>query len=220
MNKDLARIPSSERDSSSFHSIPTPVPILQREWEFAEFLKLARVIKPIRILEAGTHSGGSLFHFMQLAGQHIRLAGTNCSAGTVVSVDSYATTVDNLHLYEGWKPPGTHLYALAGDSHDPAIIAEVERLGPYDVIFLDAGHKEHEIQADWDNFHGMAVSGGIVALHDILPPSPEWPDIQVDRVWARIRRLGYVTQELIGAETFPGRNPPHDWGGIGICWAP
>ena len=128
-----------------------------------------------------------------------------------MSVDSYATGVDNRHLYESWCREGVACIALAGDSRDAAIIEQAKAHGPYDFIFLDAGHAEHEVQADWDNYAPLVAPGGIIALHDILPGRGPQAWIQVAPVWQRIQRQGYVTQELVASVDV-------DWGGIGVVY--
>jgi predicted O-methyltransferase YrrM len=191
--------PHQERDTLYFHSTPTPVPIFQREWEFAQLLRIYEARAPGAALEIGTFHGGTLYHWLRLARPNT----------IVVSVDSYAAGVDNRHRYAHWTPAGVTLHTLAGNSRDPSIIAQVRALGPFDFVFIDAGHLEHEVQADWEHFGAMCVSGGVVALHDIMPAAVDW--IEVDRVWERIQHQGYMTQELVCA-------PDLDWGGIGCVF--
>jgi len=95
---------------------------------------------------------------------------------------------------------------------DPAIVEAARQFGPFDWIFLDAGHAEHEVQADVDNYLPLARPGGVVALHDILPGKNAQAWIEVHKVWQRLQRLGFVTQELVA-------DPENvDWGGIGIVF--
>ncbi len=193
--------PHSERDTLYFHSEPTPVPIFQREWEFARALELYDRQKPQRVLEVGTFHGGTLYHWMR----HAALG------ATIVSVDSYRANVDNRHLYQEWAPRGLGLtiHAIEGNSRDPGIVAQVAALGPYDWIFIDADHLEMAVQADWDNYRPLAAPGAIVALHDIMPADVDW--IQVAPVWRRIQAQGYLTQELVCADDL-------DWSGIGVVY--
>lgn len=196
MNPDL---PISERDTLYYHSEPTPVPIFQREWEFTHALALYAARSPMRVLEIGTFYGGTLYHWLRLArpGAH------------VVSVDSYAAGVDNRHLYADWTPEGVQLTVLAGDSRDRAIVTRAREHGPYDWIFIDAGHRYEEVLDDWMNYRPMAATGGIVALHDIMPSPHDW--LQVDRLWEEIQHQGYITQELVC-------DPVTDWSGIGLVY--
>lgn len=195
----MLETPHTERDTLYFHSEPTPVPIFQREWEFAQLLNLYRERKPLRICEVGTFHGGTLYHWLQNA----------APGAVVVSVDSYRANVDNRSLYPDWTPAGVTLHALEGDSRDPDILAMVHDYGPYDFVFIDAGHLEAEIQSDWENYRPLCASGGLIALHDICPADVDW--IQVDKVWRRIQAQGYVTQEIVCAYGL-------DWSGIGCVY--
>ena len=191
--------PHAARDTLYFHSTPTPVPIFQREWELVQLLNLYGEKRPRRVLEIGTFHGGTLYHWLRNA----------VPGAVVVSVDSYRENVDNRHLYASWTPPGVTLHALMGDSRDPSLLAMVRDFAPFDWIFIDAGHLEHEVQADWDNYRVMAATGATIALHDICPSPHDW--IRVDRVWRTIQAQGYITQELVCAYGL-------DWSGIGVVY--
>lgn len=191
--------PYTERDAGPFIAPATPVPILQRQWEFEELLAMYCRKRPLNVLEIGTFHGGTLYHWLQNAapGAHI------------VSVDSYAVHVDNRHLYADWTPDLVTLETISGESGNKQTIERVAAHGPYDWIFIDADHLEAGVQSDWDNYYTMAAPGGIIALHDILPASVNW--IQVDPVWQRIQRLGYINCEFVA-------DPSADWGGIGCVF--
>ena len=190
-----------ERDSTEtpLGWLGCPVPLLQRTWEMQQLLELFKAAQPARVLEIGTYHGGTLWHWLQ-----------NSQPGTrVVSVDNYRAGVDNRSQYASWCPDGVQVWPIAGDSRDPAVIAAVQALGPYDFIVIDADHYEAGVQADWDHYHTMARYGGIIALHDIQTAGVDW--IQVDRVWARIKLAGWHTQEFIA-------DPNLEWGGWGVVW--
>ena len=191
--------PVAERDTLYFHSEPTPVPIFQREWEFAQLMALYRERAPRRVLEVGTFHGGTLYHWLRLAQP----------GATVVTIDSYTAGVDNRDQYAAWTPATVDLHVVEADSRSIAAVSYAAGLAPYDWIFIDADHLEASVQADWDNYAPLCAPGGVVALHDICPSPHEW--LQVDRVWRRIQAQGYVTQELVCAYGL-------DWSGIGVVY--
>lgn len=180
---------------------PTPVPIFQWEDEFTRLLDLYRERQPRRVLEIGTYYGGTLYHWL-----------TNAQPAVVVTVDSYAVGVDNRAMYDDWRPAGTRLVVIDGDSRDPDVIEAVRRRGPFDWTFIDAGHYYAEVKADWDNYAAMRASGGLVILHDILPPTQRHPEIEVARLWEELKAAGYDTTEIVA-------DRDAEWGGIGIVWA-
>lgn len=148
----------------------TPVPLLQRADEFEALLEMYRERAPKRVLEIGTYHGGTLYHWLQ-----------NAQPGTrVVSVDSYATDVDNRPLYEGWMPEGVSLDVIEGDTGDLRVFLQVAKCSPeYDWVFIDAGHRYDEVKHDWLSFGQLST--GVVAFHDIL-----YPDVA--RLWDEIKQ--------------------------------
>jgi len=171
--------------------MPSVVPCLQREAEFTKLLDLYRERKPMRVLEIGTYFGGTLYHWLQNAQ----------SGAVVVSVDSYATEIDNRHLYGEWIPPGVTLEPIAGDTRDRLTLERVKfRYDSYDWIFIDAGHLYGEVKNDWEAFGALAADGGLVCFHDILYP-------HVARLWAEIK-AEHETLEIVS-------DPTTEWHGIG-----
>lgn len=177
---------------------PTPVPIFQWEKEFRVALELYRRVQPESVLEIGTYHGGTLFHWLQ-----------NATAGTrVVSVDSYAVGVDNRHLYDDWVPQTVKLEVIVGNSHAEGTVSAVEEFAPYDWAHIDAGHYYHEVQADWNLYRPMMEPGAVVLFHDILPPTPQHPEIEVAQLWAEIKDE-YPCLEIVADQEA-------EWGGIGV----
>ena len=178
-----------------------PVPVYQWPEEIAALLDIYRQRKPRRVLEVGTYHGGTLYHWLRNTSGWAR----------VVSIDSYAVGVDNRALYPGWAPPGVECVAVAGDSRDADVVAQAGEHGPYDWIFIDAGHRYEEVAADWRNYRPFAAAGSLVVFHDILPPSAAHPEIEVERLWREIQRAGYLTREIVA-------DPAAEWGGLGLVY--
>jgi predicted O-methyltransferase YrrM len=177
---------------------PAPVPILQWEREFEVLLNLYRLLEPSNVLEVGTYHGGTLYHWLQ---------NTARPGASIVTVDSYAVGVDNRELYDGWNANDTVLHVLEGDSADRWIISKIGSLGPYDFVFIDAGHYYKEVKTDWENYRPMVKSGGMICLHDILT-HPAWPSIEVGRLWEEIKK-DHLTFEIVA-------DRDAEWGGIGV----
>lgn len=176
-----------------------PVPVFQWEAEFSALLDLYRERKPKTVLEVGTYHGGTLYHWLQNAEPGV----------TVVSLDSYAVGVDNRHLYDEWVPEGVDLYAYCGNSHAQDSVDLVSRHGPFEWVFIDAGHYYDEVLRDWE-LYGPLCEHGAVVFHDILPPTRAHPEIEVARLWEELRP-NYDALEIVadrGAE----------WGGIGVLF--
>lgn len=179
---------------------PTPVPIFQWEAEFQVLLDLYRRRKPKAVLEIGTYHGGTLYHWL-----------SNATAETrIVSVDSYAVGVDNRAICREWAAEfDVPLELIDGDSRSAEIVQQVSEHGPFDWLFIDAGHYYEEVRDDWENYRPLCSKGALVVFHDILPPSRTWPSIEVAWLWKEIKQYGWNTTEIIS-------DPEAEWGGIGI----
>lgn len=151
---------------------PAPVPIIQEEVEFSRLLELYIARSPKRVLEIGTYAGGTLFHWLRFA------------------VGALVVSVDDSHLnserYREWLAPGSSLELAHGDTRDPEIIEQVSHWAPYDFVFVDAGHLDDEVRADWANYGPMVAPGGLIAFHDIIEHEG-LPRIQVFHLWAELK---------------------------------
>lgn len=177
-----------------------PVPIFQHKAEFEALLDIYRERQPRSVLEIGTYHGGTLYHWLKNAAPGAR----------VVSVDRYSENVDNRALYSQWANGDIDLHAIEGDSHAAQTVAQVYLLGPFEWIFIDAGHLYEDVVEDWRRYREMATAGGVVVFHDILD-HPNHPEIEVERLWREIQRAGYMTTEIVA-------DYRADWGGLGVVW--
>jgi predicted O-methyltransferase YrrM len=176
---------------------PAPVPILQWEQEFQVVLNMFRRSNPTNVLEIGTYHGGTLYHWLQNA----------LHSTKIVAADSYATGVDNRDQYPDWNRHGADLIVIEGDTNLIGTADRIEKHGPYDWLFIDAGHYLHEVTADWNLYRPMVRKGGIAFLHDILT-HPAWPSIEVGQLWVQIKN-DFDTLEIVA-------DPYAKWGGIGV----
>lgn len=211
----------TERDLTERWS-ECPVPIIQRRWEHERLLDLYQARAPKRVLEVGSGYGGTLYYWLQ----------KGAPDSIVVAVDSYSTNEwygpdkDNRKLYPAWIPENVHLRVLKGDCSDEETLKRAANYGPFDWVFIDAGHKTWETLRDWKNYKQMVAPGGIMAFHDIVSYYKDETTgevlCDVPSAWAQIRAEGYVTQELIAMpyHKWYTSNGHEDWSGIGIVYFP
>jgi predicted O-methyltransferase YrrM len=156
-----------------------PVPISQYKKEFEPLLKLYKKIKPKRVLEIGTHYGGTLFHWAE-----------NCEPDTII------VTVDDYHInsdyYKEWQSNAI-ITPILGKSQDEHVLWAAKMLAPYDWIFIDGGHTYDEVKADWLNYRELASNTSIIAFHDILPHR----NSEVCLLWKEICAQDYATMEFV-----------------------
>lgn len=170
------------QQSQERYGPPAPVDILQEEAEFVRLLSLYRQRRPWRVLEIGTYKGGTFYHWLNNARR----------GALVVSVD---TDPLNTEMYNSWCAPEVGWRQIVGDSRDKKTLRAAKQHGPYDWVFIDAGHLDGEVRADWKNYRPMAASPSVVAFHDIAH-HPGLERVQVHLLWAEIRDV-YQTIEYL-----------------------
>ena len=181
---------------------------LLQDWtEFERFLKLIKKHNVRSYLEIGSKHGGSFW----------RISSSLPRGARVVSVDlphgdtSFKESEPHLRACVAeLKKLGYDAHLFLGDSTSPEIVEGVGRLGPYDLVFIDANHTEPYVRKDWANYGPM---GRIVAFHDIgwrprPHPSKKMP-IEVPRVWEEVKKQYSRVEEI--------RCCVQD-NGIGILW--
>lgn len=181
-----------------------PVKLLQDPGELAALIDRARELKPCRILEVGSLYGGTLWHWMD-----------QFTGATIVSVDMIP--VSNQHpredvleartLWGAWAAQQyCRLHYYVGPSDHPDIVKMARLHAPYDVIFIDGGHKYEEVSTDFVNYWPMLRLGGLMAFHDVTGGGD--PSLRhVVRWWNEFKASGEHRTEEISAKF-----------GIGLVW--
>lgn len=153
---------------------------MQDHVEFDWFLNLMSRENIKSYLEIGSKYGGSLWHMSRVM-----------SVGTkLVSVDlgHPECTYDLQECAVELRKKHHDVHLITGDSRDETVIAQAQILGPYDLVFIDGGHKHKCVDSDWERYGPM---GRIVAFHDIGRPVPLQPNkgwrVDVPEVWESLR---------------------------------
>ena len=168
---------------------PSPVEVCQLELEFARVLDLYRVKKPARVLEIGTASGGTLYHWL-----------TNAQPGTgVITVDLAEPHYESSeHLYDEWTPPGVWCVQVRGSSHDPETVEACKAHGPFNWLFIDGAHTYEDAVMDWTDYRALCSPGAYVFFHDIAlrRKYEDGSEAGVWQLWRELQADGYWTAEL------------------------
>ncbi len=150
----------------------TPVPISQYEKEFEFLLRIYEDRQPQRILEIGTHHGGTLYYWLQKANSF-----------------AFISAVNNQHinsqLYFDWSE-GAGIDWFTGDSTSQEAWNWMKDGAPYDFIFIDGDHSYEGVLNDYQAAVRLIARPGIIAFHDITPH----PNRQVDLLWEDLKLLG------------------------------
>jgi GT2 family glycosyltransferase/predicted O-methyltransferase YrrM len=185
---------------------------LQREFEIVRFLEMMRDLKPVRMCEIGTASGGTSFLLSRAAP----------AGATLVTVDlgTRAGQPEALRVLAG---SARTIHSLVGDSRSPVTIQQVKAVagGPLDFLLIDGDHRYEGVAADFAAYRPLVRPGGTVAFHDIVPDSRSrgGPDTGTDaggvpRFWQELKaRFPGATLEIV-------ERPDQDATGIGILQLP
>jgi predicted O-methyltransferase YrrM len=160
---------------------------LQDPAELHKFIKLLKRENVRSYLEIGSKFGGSLWHISKALPKHSRIVSVDLPHGdTSFKVSQPHLEACVAHL----RKDGYDAHLFLGDSTDPAIVAQVAQLAPFDACLIDANHTEPYVRKDWANYGSLAR---IVAFHDIAwiegnhPPSKKYP-IEVSTVWDELKQ--------------------------------
>ena len=170
--------------------------------EFRRLLLEVAGTRPEAMLEIGTANGGSLFAF----------AGVCAPDAHIVSVDLPHGSFGGgyppwkLPLYRSFARRGQRLDLLRGDSHDPGTLAQVRTLlsRPLDLLFIDGDHTYAGVRADFESYGPLVRPGGLIAFHDIAPPTdvgPAGPD-RNEYLVGDVPRFWNELKERVGALEF------------------
>lgn len=207
---------------------PYQVTAQQLRDEIKALVTLVDREQPKRVLEIGTAGGGSLY----IWGRYFE------SAQELVSLDLFGRKFSE---YDEQKrkifrtfAPSKEMAFVRGDSHQQRTYDEVGEVlsGEVDFLFIDGDHSYEGVKKDFEMYGQLVASGGIIALHDIVPHpnhraeierrreqerdieehhlhwGPTHPDCNVDQFWDELTEQ-YETEEIVS-------HPKQTWAGIGV----
>lgn len=156
--------------------------LLQYPGELEELIAIFAAENVRSYLEIGCKYGGSLWKI-----------------GKALPKGSRIVAVD-LMLYPDIAGPlkkaaddltGIDVRLIKGNSADPAIIKQVQDLGPFDACLIDGDHELAGVTSDWRNYGSLCR---VVAFHDINwyrpeghPQARKYP-IHVPQLWNEIKK--------------------------------
>jgi predicted O-methyltransferase YrrM len=170
-----------------------PVECLQHQEELNWLLEKVKALKPVRILEIGSLFGGTLWHWMQLAGEGAKIV----SVDMMVAHDApqYAKQLDgHLNLWQKWAAEkGIDLTIIEGSSTHPDTIDRVRSLlSKIDLLFIDGDHEYEYVKCDYTMYSPMVREGGLIVFHDIVSSPGQ---VGVNKFWNELK-LKHTTEEF------------------------
>jgi hypothetical protein len=70
--------------------------------------------------------------------------------------------------------PGSRIHTLVGDQSDPALLARLAELGPWDLIIDDGSHKQSHVLATFAGLYNSVAPGGYYVIEDMH--TSYWPN--------------------------------------------
>lgn len=183
----------------------------QQPSEIEQLIERLIDLQAQRLCEIGCYRGGTLFLFCQAAASDAHL----------ISLD-LAHTPERTRAYRHFQKRGQRLSFVRGDSHQPQTAKRVQKLlrgAQLDFLFIDGDHSYAGVRADFEMYAPLVRSGGLIALHDIMPDRSVLHGEQtvahsgeVYRFWRELK-ASYAHEEYIQASDQDGY-------GIGVVIKP
>lgn len=161
--------------------------------------------------EIGTFRGGTFYLWCKAA----------LDNATLISIDLPSDDSNQFFSAQRRKfykhfasSPQQNIYFLAADSHQNSTREHLHKIlggQKIDFLFIDGDHSYEGVVQDFELYLPLVRSGGVIAFHDILP-RPEFPSIEVYRLWEALK-IKYKYKEIVAKE-----GEYANLTGIGIIW--
>jgi len=179
---------ADEAVAAAFATKGAPVDIApaQMREELTRMAELARALRPKRVLEIGTGSGGTLY----------ALAWASAPGAGILSLDLTLYPAERRFLYETFVAD-RRVAVWEADSHlDETRDRVAAHFGhePLDLVFIDGDHTYDSVRRDYELYAPLVREDGIVAFHDIVA-GPYDAVGDAPRFWQEVRaELGSVVE--------------------------
>jgi predicted O-methyltransferase YrrM len=169
----------------------------QNLYEIERLYQLVCSLKAKNILEIGTGRGGTLYLWIQAADEKAKIMSIDLPGGDFGG--GYPRC--RIPFYQSFGRAEQRIYLLLGDSHSSQAKDRVLQFfgkQQIDFLFIDGDHTYQGVRNDYELYGSLVRSGGIIALHDILPRQDD-PKNEVFRLWNLLKRR-FETIEFLAPE--------------------
>ena len=153
--------------------------LMQSPWELADFIYALKKhendtgYKIRRFLEVGFSSG-----------QNNSILNKFFNFDHIVGLDLFNSNINGFSLQGNMQHK--NLVLITGDSTSERVIDLVNKMGPYNLIFIDANHTYEFVKKDFENFSPYLERGGVIGFHDI--DCPDW--MGINKFWKELEASG------------------------------
>lgn len=181
-----------------------PVPLLQNESEWNNFMRLVEEKQPRNILEIGSFFGGSMWCFLKAIKKIDLFISMDLP---VPSTDGrYAQMMQCRQQWPSWMAASNvgQFHDITGSSFSQENVDRAKAIvanNGIDMLFIDGSHEYEDAKKDFINFAHLVNPGGMIVFHDITGIEP------IRRLWNEVKIARRVTEIKDGQ---------HEGWGIGV----
>jgi len=131
-------------------------------WALSSLALYARLRQPLTSLELGTRIGFSTLIFADILAH-------NKATGQIWTVDPWEPDVEKARKYVDKAALSPVVHFLVGRSTDSAIVSELKKKGPFDMIYVDSSHIYNETLEELRIFaegEGLSDARTLIMFHD------------------------------------------------------
>lgn len=144
----------------------------QNEDEIYQLLSLVESVSPKSVLEIGTARGGTLFMLSQVLDPNANIISID------IPKDRYSGgyPIWKIPIYKSFKRKNQKIKLIRKNSHAVSTADIVQNYldgHKIDFLFIDGDHSYDGVKKDFEMYHPLVRSGGLIAFHDIVPGPTE-----------------------------------------------
>ena len=158
--------------------------LMQSPWELADFV--------FALKKHENDTGYKIRRFLEVgfsSGQNNSILNKFFNFDHIVGLDLFNSNTNGSSLQGNMQHK--NLVLVTGDSTSKRVIDLVNKMGPYDLIFIDANHTYEFVKKDFENFHPFLEKGGVIGFHDI--DCPDW--IGINKFWKELEASGMYNMQ-------------------------
>ena len=162
----------------------THLHLMQSPWEFADFI--------FALKQHENDTGFKIRNFLEVgfsAGQNNSLLHKFFNFDHIVGLDNFSSHINTSALHANLRHK--NLTLAIGDSTSKRVIDLVNKMGKYDLIFIDANHTYEYVKKDFENFKPFLEEGGVIGFHDV--DCPDWRGI--NKFWKELEATGKYSMQ-------------------------
>jgi hypothetical protein len=161
--------------------------LMQSPWELTDFI--------FALKKHETNTGNKLNSFLEVgfaAGAINSIINKFFNFKNIVGLDLFSSSLNSANLIGNMFHKNLSL--ICGNTRSDYVKDIANKLGPYDLIFIDADHTYEGVKMDFNNYLPMLSAGGVIGFHDV--ECPDWTGI--NKFWNELESTNkYNMQKFV-----------------------